>query len=411
MELKQFEELKGKIGTEMAEMFSAKADELRAGLITTDELKTQLEGFAKSKDIEEVNKLIDTKIEEVIVEVKKAQKAEEDAKPKTIGEQIEAKHADLIKAKAEGKSSFTIDIKANITSANISGDTAGVYLPGFNQEAFRGLVFEQFFTKFTLPANHHGTVYYVDQNTVTRNAAMTAEAGTAPESVLTHIQRSLEMGKILDSIPMTHESVTNIAEIVPEVKMFIDNNLRLLADQQMWNGDGSLPNWKGIYVYSTDFTQAIAVGAGVDAVQDANIYDLIATVATYLANGKENKYDSNVAFLNPRDILKGRMIKDANGNYVIPPFVSRDGNQVAGTVIVPSAAVTANTLAMGDARHVRFYDVEGYSLEFGLDGNDFTQDLITLKGRKRGNLLLKTQDATAFYKVTDVDQRIVDITI
>jgi len=104
------------------------------------------------------------------------------------------------------------------------------------------------------------------------------------------------------------------------------------------------------------------------------------------------------------------MIKDANGNYIIPPFVSRDGNQVAGTVIVPSAAVTANTLAIGDARHVRYYDVEGINLEFGLDADDFSKDLITLKGRKRGNLLLKTADATAFYKVTDVDQRISDIT-
>jgi hypothetical protein len=90
--------------------------------------------------------------------------------------------------------------------------------------------------------------------------------------------------------------------------------------------------------------------------------------------------------------------------------VSRDGNQVAGAVIVPSAAITANTMAVGDARHVRYYDVEGIDLEFGLDSDDFTKDLITLKGRKRGNLLLRNVDATAFYKVTDIDQRVTDIT-
>ncbi len=409
MDEKQFKELEGKIGTKMTEMFSAKADELRAGLITTDELKTALEAFAKSEDVTEINKTIDTKIEEVLVEMKKQQKAEADAKPKTVAEQIAAKHEDLKKAVAE-KTRFQLDIKANITSANISGDTAGVYLPGFNQEAFLGMVFEQFFTKFTLPSNHHGTVFYVDQATVTRAAANVEEAASAPESTLTHIQRSIQMGKILDSIPLTHESMTNIAELTAEVEMFISNNMRLHQDSNMWDGDGNLPNWKGIYTYSTDFTQAIATGADVDSVEDASIYDLLASILVYISNGKQSKYDGTVIFMNPRDMLKTQMKKDGVQNYILPPFVSRDGRQVAGATIIPTSQVTANTLAVGDARHVRFYDVEGITLEYGLDSDDFTKDLITLKARKRGNLLLKTQDLTAFYKVTDIDQRVLDIT-
>ena len=409
MDEKQWKELEAKIGTTATKVFSEKADEFRAGLLTADQLKTELEAFAKSEDIDGVNEKIDTKIEEVLVEIKKEQKAAAEAKPKTISQQIEAKHADLVSA-IEGKKAFTLDLKTNVTSASITSDSQGVYLPGFNQEAFLGMVFEQYFTRFPLPSNHHGTVYYVDQSTVTRNAANKAEATAAPESALAWTQRSIQMGKILDTIPMTHESVTNIAEIVPEVEMFINNNMRLKVDSNMWNGDGSLPNWKGIYVYSTDFTQAIAIGATVDKVSDASIYDLILTILTYISNGKESKYDPSVIFVNPRDLLKAQMKKDANYNYIIPPFVSREGKQVAGGVIVPSSQVTANTMAIGDARHVRFYDVEGYSLEFGLDSDDFTKDLVTLKGRKRGNLLLKTLDATAFYKVTNIDQRLVDIT-
>ena len=409
MDEKQFKELEGKIGTKMAEMFSAKADELRAGLLTEDQLKTELEAFAKSEDIEEVNKLVDTKIDEVLVAMKKQQKAEEDAKPKSLRDQIKDQFEGLQAAIGE-KKSFEMDVKTNVTSASISGDSQGVYLPGFNQEAFLGMVFEQFFTKFTLPSNHHGTVYYVDQTTVTRNAANKAEAAAAPESALAWTQRSIQMGKILDSIPLTHESMTNIELLVAEVEMFIRNNMRLHMDSQMWDGDGSLPNWKGIYTYSTDFTQAIATGANVDSVVDASVYDLMNTILTYISNGKESKHDPNVIFMNPRDLLKSQMKKDANNNYILPPFVSRDGKQVAGALIIPTAQVTANTLSMGDARHVRFYDVEGITLEYGLDSDDFTKDLITLKARKRGNLLLKTLDATAFYKVTDIDQRVLDIT-
>lgn len=410
MTKEEFEKLEGKVGTVITEKFSELKDEMSAGLMTEDQLKTELEAFAKSEDIKDIGEKID-KIDEVILEIKKLQTAEVEAKPKTLDEQFREKFADLKAAQAEGKSKFEMTFKTNVTTSSIASDNEGLNLPGFNAPAHRGLVFEQFFTRFPLVGNHHGTVYYTDQTTTTRNAATRNEAAEAPESAIAWTRRSIAMEKILDSIPLTHESMLDIDGLTAEVMMFIMNNMRLKIDSQMWDGNDAAPNWAGIYAtYATDFTQVIAAGAGVDKVQDANIYDLIATISTYIANGKESKYDPNVAFLNPRDVLKGRMVKDANGNYVIPPFVSRDGNQVAGTIIVPSAAVTANTCAIGDARHVRFYDVEGITLEFGLDSDDFKKDLITLKGRKRGNLLLKTADATAFYKVTDVDQRITDIT-
>ena len=409
MEEKDFQKLVEKVGEEMAKIISAKTDEMKAGLITEDQLKTEVEELAKSQDIEDVNK----KLDDLAIDIKKMAELEKEAKPKTLRNQITEKHDDLKSATESGKAKFVmdLDLKTNVTSSSITSDSQGLYLPGFNQAAFRGLAFEQFFQRFPLPSNHHGTVYYVDETTTTRNAATRNEAAAAPESAIAWTQYSLAMEKILDSIPLTHEAMLDIDQLVAEVEMFINNNIRLLIDTQMWSGNDAAPNWSGIYAtYATDFTQAIAVGATVDSVVDANIYDLIATIATYISNGKESKYEPNVSFMNPRDILKGRMVKDANGNYVIPPFVSRDGNQVAGTVIVPSAAVTANTMAMGDARHVRFYDVEGITLEYGLDSDDFTKDLITLKGRKRGNLLLRTIDATAFYKVTDIDQRVVDIT-
>ena len=406
MNEKEFNELVAKVGAETAKLISAKTDEMAAGLLTKDQLLKEVEGFAKSQDIEDLNK----KLDEIAINLKKAEEAKANAKPKTLRDQLVAKHAELKQAIDEGRKSFKmgLDLKTNVTSASITDDSQGVYLPGFGQQAFRGLVFEEYFQKFTLPSNHHGTVYYVDQTTVTRNAANKAEAAAAPESALAWTQYSLGMGKILDSIPLTHESMMDIDQLVADVEMFINNNIRLHVDSNMWNGNGTLPNWKGIYTYSTDFTQVIA-GAQ-NKVEDASLYDLIVTMATYIANGKESKYMSNVAFLNPADVNLMRLKKDANGNYVLPPFASRDGKSVIGVNIVESAAVTEGTMTMGDARHVRYYDVEGIDLEYGLDSDDFTKDLITLKGRKRGNLLLRNVDATAFYKVTDIAQRITDIT-
>ncbi len=406
MEEKDLNAIVEKVGQEATAKFDSLKEELKQGFISEDAFKDQLGTFAEEYKLKELSDNVETLGVE-LKEMAEKQKKKEDEKPMSIKEQLAAGY-DSLKTTLESNKKAKLSVKTNVTTGSLGSDSQGVHIPGFGQEATRGLAFEQYFPRFTLPNNHHGTVYYVDQTTTTRNAANTDEADSAPESALAWTQYSLGMGKILDSIPLTHEAMLDIDQLTAEVELFITNNIRIETDSNMWNGDGSLPNWKGIYTYATDFTQGIA--NGLDSIADASVYDLLLTVLTYISNGKENKYAPNVIFMNPSDILKAKMKKDSNYNYIIPPFVSRDGNQVAGAVIIPSAAITANTLAVGDARHVRYYDVEGIDLEFGLDGSDFSSDLITLKGRKRGNLLLRNVDATAFYKVTDVDQRVTDLT-
>lgn len=401
-----------KVSPEIKTEIEATFEAAKKGLMMAEDFQTQMEQYAKGSDIEGLNE----KLDNLGVELKKMQESRTEKKNESIGDVLRKNH-EAIRNSLSEKKAFTLDmnLKTNVTSASITSDGQGVFIPGFGQEAYRGMVFENYFQRFTLPANHHGTVYYVDQTTVTRNADNKDEAAAAPESALAWTQRSIGMGKILDSIPLTHESMTNIAELENEVRNFLMTNVMLEVDSNMWNGDGTLPNWKGIYTYATDFTQALAaagIAAGtVPSVQDASLYDLIVAISTYITNNKQSKYMPNVVFMNPSDVNKMRLKKDANDNYLIPPFASQDLMNVAGIKVVESSAVTANTLAMGDSRMVRYYDVEGISLEFGLDSDDFTKDLITLKARKRGNVLLRTIDATSWYKVTDIDQRITDITV
>lgn len=403
-----------KAGEEIQAKWTSLQDELKGEFITEEKFGELTADLLKDSVKPDEIKTLSESIETLGLEIKSMKEVQKNEKPVTLKEEIEGLFDDMQKAWNDGKTKFTMDIKTNVTSASISGDSQGVYLPGFGQEAFKGLVLENLFKRFSLPANHHGTVYYVDQTTVTRNAANKNEAAAAPESALAWTQRSLGIGKILDSIPLTYEAMNDIAQLVPEVEMFIENNMKLKIQSNLWNGDGSLPNWKGIYTYSTDFSQALAVAgiaAGtVLAVDDASIYDLIVQLKTYISNGKESKYMADTVIMNPVDINKYKLKKDANNNYMLPPFVSANGTTIDNVQVIECSEVTANTLAIGDKKWVRYYDVQGISLEFGLDADDFTKDLVTLKARKRGNLLVRTVDATSWYKVTDIDTRIADIT-
>lgn len=405
MNEQEFNKLVEKVGEATAKMIDAQINELRGGFITEEQLLSSVEGFAKSQEVVDLSK----KMDDLAVDLKKMFQDKEKEVVKSFRDQI-LENYDSVKEKLFKNGKALLDLKTNVTvGSSITDDTGAYRIPGFGQAAIRGLVFEQYFSRVPLPPDHHGTIRYVDQTTLTRSAATKAEAAAAPESAIAWTEYSLDMYKILDSIPMTHEAMNDVAGLVAEVELFIQNNMRLALDTKMATGSGS-SDWTGIYTAATDFTQAIAVGAGVDAIDGANLYDLIATIDTYISNGKESKFQPNVCFVNPRDALKMKVVKNANDDYIIPPYVSRDGNMVGGVVVVPTAAITANTLVMGDGRHVRYYDVEGIQLEYGLDSDDFTKDLITLKARKRGNLLLRNVDATAFYKVTDVAQRITDIT-
>lgn len=415
MNEKELNALLENVSKTVQEKFDAVKGELVQGFITEEKFAELTADLLKSEDAIKADDLKELKdgLEAIGLELKALKEVKND-KPMTLKEQVVKQFEDMKSAFADGKKSFTMSLKTNVTSASITDDSQGVYLPGFNAPAHKSFVLENLFPRFTLPSNHHGTVYYVDQTTTTRNAANKAEAAAAPESAIAWTQYSLGIGKILDSIPITHEAMNDIDQLVPEVQMFINNNIKLKVQSNLWNGNGTLPNWKGIYTYATDFSAAVVtagLAAGtILAVDDASLYDLIVQIKTYISNGKESKYMADAVIMNPADINKYKLKKDANNNYVLPPFVSADGMVIDSVKVIECSEVTANTLAMGDSRHVRYYDVEGIDLEFGLDGADFTSDLITLKGRKRGNLLLRTIDATSWYKVTDIDARITGIT-
>ncbi len=408
MEEKELNLIVEKIGVEQKAQFDTMKEELAQGFITDEAFKTSMEEFAEKNNVEGLSE----SIEKLGIDLKKMKELEDSKEPISVKSQIESKLEDIRESVKEQKP-FVLDLKTDVTSASVTSDSTGTYLPGFGQAAFKATVMEGLFANFSIPSGRK-TVYWQDQTTVTRGAETAAEAGTMAESALAWTQYSANVEKILDSIPMTMEALSDIDGVVAEIEQFLRTNMALKIDSQLWSGDDSTPNWNGIYTQSTDFTTAV-VTAGISAgtlaqTDDCSIYDLLMNMLTYIANGKESKFQGNLILMNPVDILKAKLKKDANNNYIIPPFVSRDGMIVNGANIVETSAVTANTLAVGDRRYPRYYNVGGVELEFGFHTDDFAKDRISLKARKRGQLVLRNVDATAFYKVTDISTRVGDLT-
>lgn len=407
MEEKDFnaliEKVKGAIGeSEAVKQLTTDIANLKNDALTPDQFTEKMEAFAKDNDISGLKE----SIEKIGVGLKKLQESGP-VKEEAIRDRLLKNH-DALKRMAQGtKESFILNnVKTDVLRSNVSGSTQAYRIPGVNEQAYAATILANLFTPGTIGPDNNGTIRYVDQNAITRNADTVAEAAQFPESAITWIERNLPVQKIGDTIPVTHEAMMDVDFISGELNKLLNVNVALKEDGQIWSGDGTPPNLVGAYTTATTFNAATMAAKK----QDASIYDLIRSVKVQITNGKESKYMPNFVVMNPEDVDTMQSKKDANNNYVMPPWVSNDGMIINGMPIVESPTVTQNTMMVGDFRHGTYWQAEGFEIEVGWVANQFIEDMMTLKARKRAALLIKTADITAFYKVTDITAALTSMT-
>lgn len=319
-------------------------------------------------------------------------------KGKSVTKTIEDNAEEFFTAFKEGKThSFTV--KADATRASITGNTDAYRDDEISPLATKKLSLYDMFRKVRIGKNNNGAITYRDWDTATtaRAAAMVAEGAVFPESTVAWEQKSINIKKIGDTLPITEEFKYDTAMFADEVNAFLNMNVRLIEDTQILSGDGLGENLKGVYTSAATYT---AVASGIT---DASHYDLAVKVAENITKGFGNKFRPNVVLANLTEINKMRLKKDANNNYIMPPFVDRNGNVVAGLTVMEENGLADNTLLVGDTRYGKIYeDQDGYTLSTGYVNDDFVRDIETLKARKRLCLLIKDSEVAGWNKVTSI---------
>ena len=113
--------------------------------------------------------------------------------------------------------------------------------------------------------------------------------------------------------------------------------------------------------------------------------------------------------MNITDINKMKLKKDTHNNYVMPPFATKDGNVVDGVLVMECNSVAQNTMYVGDSRYGAIYEEPGFYVATGYDGSDWTSDMMTMKARKRLNLLIRTVDQTGWKKVASISASLITL--
>lgn len=346
---------------------------------------------------EEQFKTLNKALRDVALSVK-AQGETPKAEEKAITKEFNAIKEQL-KSIASGKRG-DVEVKALTNVASIATNTAGFDLPNIGQLATAERNAYAIFPKLNISEgqNLRKTINYWDwdEATIARATDMIAEGSAFPESTAKWKQYTMPIQKVGEVIPVTEEFLEDEQMFYAELGMFMRTNVEIKINDQIVNGPGTGSTLTGLVASVPAYTP---VASGIT---DASTYDLIVKLREAIVATGGNKYRVDFALMNLADINKMKLKKDANNNYVLPPFVDRSGNQVDGLTIVEDNAVTANTMFVGDTRYARIYERTGVEISTGTVGIQFADDEMTLKIRKRLAFLIRTVDRTGFIRVTDI---------
>lgn len=214
---------------------------------------------------------------------------------------------------------------------------------------------------------------YMEETTRTHAAAEKAEAAAFAESTFVWTEKTNTVQKITDSIPVTDEQI----EDAPEVASILDQRLRFglrqRLDKQVFNGDGTSPNLRGILNVSGIQTQAKSTDPVFDAVFKAMMLVRITGRAF-----------PNLLVFHPTDWQTVRLTRTADGQYIMGNPSEPGPMMLFGVPAALCDAGSAGTAVVGDALNFAYVgERRGVEVQIGYSGTQFVEGKKTLRADLR----------------------------
>jgi HK97 family phage major capsid protein len=234
------------------------------------------------------------------------------------------------------------------------------------------------------------TIKYMLETTYTNNAAMTAEAGSAPEVALGYTEQSVTVEWLPCTLPVTEQQL----EDVPQLNGIINNRLTLMIQQaeetQLLTGTGSSPQLTGFLGAGVSGLQSQALGS--DPVFDAFLKAMTLVRFTGFA-------DPSGCIVNPNNWQTIRLQRTTIGDYIMGPPSTVGPDMLFGLPVVITPAISSGTALLGD--FLKFSHISrrrGLRIEVGFVNDDFKRGQKTIRADER--LCLEVYRPAAFCKVT-----------
>lgn len=306
-----------------------------------------------------------------------------------------------------GAGTVKLEIKASQSAADItSGTDYATIESGVGQIATRQALMKSLF-----PVQAISTEYlkYNDQETIVRDAKNVAGcAASTHDSKVTWQVRTLQISKVRDFVDVCVDMMEDYDYVEGEIRNLVSTDVALKVDQQLLLGTGVYPELNSVDAVASTF----AAGSYAASVQDATLIDLIKVAGCQISDfGQNNKFMANTVLLNPVDACLMQLIKDADGNYIVPNWITSDGVNIGAMRVIANQLIPANEAYVFDSSKGTIFQRRGATVELAFENREnFEKELVTVKAYERLNFRVRNVDANAFMHIADLGAAITAIT-
>ena len=258
------------------------------------------------------------------------------------------------------------------------GRRAGI-VPG----AFRALRIADLLTQIPISSNAWD---FTRELAFTNNAAETAEGAAKPETDLTFELQTVNIRTIAHWIKASNQILADAPAVAAYINTRMIFGVNAREDSQLLVGDGTGQNISGMTIAAnrTAFTPTSGDTA-LDSLNRAK-YQLIS--ADYQADG---------VIMNPADWGAIERLKTSDAAYVVGDPFGAIVPRVWGLPVALSNNMTSGSFQMADFAMTYDYLVRsGTVVELGFINDDFTKNLVTIRGEKRSALATLRPASTLF---------------
>lgn len=371
-------DLNAKKSEELTEKMDAKAD-----VEDIDKLKKELEDMKVLQ-----LKTMQSQIESQSLEIKKLKSEpgkdviEEDIYLKALGQVCEELQTSTGMFKLKDDDGAVLNIKA-VGDMTIANNASGVPVadrrPGINTLLERPLSIRDLANVFSTSSNKVEWVYELTEE---GGAGLTTEGSAKTQSDRNWATGSADVYKLTSYVKVTKEML----KFLSNIKQNIDNRLMYLIneleDDYLLTGTGSSqPMGITQNAQPLDATGLYGTIPGLDA--NVNIWDCAGAMIAQVMTEAYGPVQRGAFIMHPTDVYK--MVygsKSSTYEYVYPVTVSPDGVRIGGFPVIQDTGITAGYVAFGDMAKFNIADSEGVTITMGYDGNDFTENKVTIVGEK-----------------------------
>jgi HK97 family phage major capsid protein len=379
-------------------------DEIKDGFATSEEvesLKSELESLKAKANTDQTTEL-KTKFVELESQIKalKESKKEQPMKKKSVFDMIKEKAENIKNIIGQKSGVVSLIVKANQNPVDIDGrELYAQEIEGTTMRPVRATRIIDLFRRVPVSTEF---VKYREEDIVTRDAKVVIACATSTHNTKkTWKVRTVQIAKIRDFVDVCIDMMDDYNFVTSEIENLVESSVKLVEDSEILLGVGDILSIDSI---ASIFDPANVLAPFTGAFTFPTIAELTGAMKAQIYTfGAQNSWEANTILMNYNDYVKFQHTKNADGDYLLPNFVSTGSAILNGMNVVTSPLVAPNELYVFDSTRGVILERQGVEVQMSYENNDnFEHEVVTIKAVERIQFHVATIEENAFMKCDDI---------